>query len=116
MNFDKFLFEEGILGISIGTILAFGITNVIKSFKNDIITPYIIKKYKINKHFGNFTGSILELFIIIALLTLVYYVMVVPIFKKHMDKKKEVNKKEQIWKSKLLTDVDKIERKIIGTF
>ncbi len=90
-DLGQFIIDNNVLTIIIATSIGFSFSNVIKSFKTNIIDYHIINFFKLqnsNSHIIIFLTSILEfLFILIILYNLYLFV-----FKKLIDKyKKEID-------------------------
>ena len=107
MSFNEFVYEQGIVGIMLGTISGLAISNFIKDLKNEVIVK-LIKKVHI---FNNIIllASFIELLIMILVIYIIYYYVLYPIFNKEI-KKENLNKKnENKWKNDLLYEIKNID-------
>tara|TARA_Y100000780_G_scaffold232377_1_gene263237 strand:- start:5206 stop:5544 length:339 start_codon:yes stop_codon:yes gene_type:complete len=102
MSFDEFIYEQGIVGVSIGTITGFAITGFIKDLNTNVII-------KILKHFNmSNIGLISSFFEFIALMLIIYvlyHTILYPIFKKHIKADQREKEKNSKWKQELLHEV-----------
>jgi large-conductance mechanosensitive channel len=103
MSLNTFFFEEGIIGISIGTISAFAITNFVKEIKEDFLTP-VISKNKLLKKFY-LLPALIELFIIFFTMYILYQFVLQPLFHKDIKIEKEKKLKEIKWKEDVLQEI-----------
>jgi large-conductance mechanosensitive channel len=103
MEFNNFFYEEGIIGITIGTITAFAIGNFVKEIKVDFLTPVIAK----NKFLHQFylLPSLIELFIMFFTIFVLYHYVLQPIFHKEIVKEKEEKIKEKKWKEDIIQEI-----------
>ena len=104
MNFQEFIVNNNILGLSIGTIIGFAITRWITSIREQIVLPYLIKKYNIEANYGTFISTTLELVLLIVFIYILFVHLIVPSFnkqtkKKEMDLKKQKNQIDVITKN-----------------
>ena len=109
-NILRFIAENGILTFFLGTVIGFAASNVIKSFKTNIIDYYLIKLFNVNTNNSNlivFSTSLLEFIIIIYLLYLLY----TKVFKNIFDKTSTNKQNEQIWKDKILANLIQLNEK-----
>lgn len=103
MSFNKFIYEEGIIGITLGTIAAFAIGNFVKDIKLELITPLILSNKYLKKIY--LLSSLIELFIMFFIIFLLYHIVLKPVFNKEMSEEKESIKREKIWKEDMLYEV-----------
>lgn len=112
INLSKFIVEEGIIGITLGTLLGFATTNYIKSLRNQIILPFIMNYFKLDQRFDELISSTIEFAVVLLLVFLAYKYIIFPIFQKHI--KREQKKKEKIvkWRKDVLDDVEDIDKEV----
>jgi large-conductance mechanosensitive channel len=105
--FNDFIYEQGLLGVTLGTIIGFAITNLIKDIKIYGFIP-LFKKYKINKSKIGLLSSFLEFFLIFIILYLSYYFIILPLFNNQIKKQKEEKKQLNKWRNNVLNELDEI--------
>lgn len=108
MTFTNFIIEQEVIGVIIGTIIGFSITNFIKDFKYLIIKP-LFMKFKITKNKSGIISSIIELLIVFLLLYFIYTYLIKPLFKKELDENKEKEKNLQKWRKQILDEIKDID-------
>jgi large-conductance mechanosensitive channel len=113
-NVTRFIVEEGIISITIGTTIAFAVNNYIKSFRTDILLPLIKKYMKLNVFYGDFLSSTMEFGIILMLVYLSYRFLIYPLFKHELEKDKEKQQQQLQWKDDVLNKVHSIDNKILN--
>lgn len=132
--FSSFIIEQGIVGIAIGTIVGFGLTNFTKELRTHVLTPLLsflstsLKKHtsfsSITSTVPSFirnpvlymTSSLLELFLLLSFVYLIYYYTILPIFKHDLKKEKAAEKQETEWQEQLLSGVSSINKKFIHPY
>lgn len=111
MDFDDFIIESNLIGISIGVIIGFGLTNWVKELRALAIVP-IIDKFELQKHYGTFVSSTVELLILFFIIYLMYTYIVVPAVEQAFIKKENRKLKEDEWKEKLLETISSVNESI----
>jgi len=133
-HFTSFIIEEGIVGISIGTIVGFGLTNFTKELRTHVLTPFLsFLSTSLKKHtsFSSISSTIpsvirnpilymisaiLELLLLLSFVYLIYYYTILPIFKNEIKKEKVAEKQETQWQEQLLSRVSSINKKFIHPY
>lgn len=105
--FNDFIYEQGLIGITLGTIIGFAITNLIKDLKLFLIIP-IFKKYRLHKSSIGILSSFIEFLTIVAILYSSYYFIIQPLFKNQIEKEKQHNKELNTWRHSVLNKIDEI--------
>jgi len=106
MSFNEFIIEQGILGITIGTMSGFGVTNLIKDMKTDVIQP-LLKRLNVSNL--NIISSIIEFITILLLIYLIYKLILYPLFETELKAEKKQKEKENKWKDKLLREIKSVD-------
>jgi large-conductance mechanosensitive channel len=106
MSFNEFIFEQGILGITIGTMSGFGVTNLIKDMKTDLIQP-LLKRLNVSNI--KIISSFIEFITILLLIYLIYKLILYPLFEKEIKAEKKVKQREKKWKDNLLKEIKSID-------
>lgn len=117
MELSNFIVEEGILGITLGTIIAFAVTNYMKSFRKNVFSPLLFQTFKVlrvKSYFGEFLSSTLEFLLLLLVVYIVYTYIVYPIFHKEIQQEKEKREEEEKWKKNVLQEVQSIDTKIMN--
>ena len=70
MNIGVFLIENNIVGITMGTIVDFGLTNWVKEFRNTLIIPFVIERFELSQTYGEMTSATIEVIILVILITI----------------------------------------------
>jgi len=111
MNFTRYFIEEGVLGITLGTILGTSITNIVRDIKNLLIEPLIrITLTSLGVHHISIISSLFEVISIFAIIYVLYTYVITPVFKDDFD---DIEKNEE-WKDKILKEVKQIEHKLVS--
>lgn len=105
--FNDFIYEQGLIGITLGTIIGFAITNLIKDLKLFLIVP-MFKKYRLHKSSIGVVSSFIEFLTIVALLYGSYYFIIKPLFNVQIEKEKQEKKKLNTWRQSVLNEIDEI--------
>jgi large-conductance mechanosensitive channel len=102
MSFDEFIYEQGIVGVAIGTITGFAITGFIKDLNNNLIIK-ILKHFKMSNI--GMVSSLIEFIALMLIVYLLYNIVLYPIFNKHIKADEQAKKKHIKWKEELLNEV-----------
>ena len=108
-NLSTFVVNNNVLTFMMGTMIGFGATNVIKSFKTNII-DFFMEKYigvKTDSNISLFFTSIFEFMFILFVLYLLY----TKVFNKMIEKNQLSKKKEQEWRDEVIITLNKIANK-----
>lgn len=106
MSFSEFIYDQGIVGITIGTISGFAISNLMKDIKSEVIIK-ILKHFKVSN--AGLLSSLLEFFALLLIVYLIYYFVLYPLFQKNIKLEKETKKQNLKWKKNLLNEVKNID-------
>jgi large-conductance mechanosensitive channel len=112
MDISKFIVEQGIISITIGSIIGFAFTNYMRSFREHIIVPFIFKTFHLRRYFGEFLSASIELSIILLTVFGVYRYIIFPLLSKELKREKEKIEDDAKWRSNLLGEVRSIDDKI----
>lgn len=102
MGFSEFIYEQGIIGITIGTITAFAISNLIKDVNHEVIRK-VLAYMKVSN--AGIVSSIFEFLILMFIVYLLYAFILLPIFKRHIEDEKKETASHKDWKQDLLYEV-----------
>lgn len=108
MDIRDFVVEYNIVGISMGTIIGFGLTNWVKEFRESIIVPNIIKRFNLTQNYGEITSATIEVIILVILVYLMYRYLITPVIEKSLIKKEIENEKEKEWRENLLSSLNNV--------
>lgn len=119
MSVTEFIFDEGVIGVMIGTMMAFGTTNFIKSIRINFINPFVLHLFRATRFghsdgFGNVIASIIEFIIIIALVYLTYRFIIVKIFDGQFKKKEALKKEHDQREEDMRSNIQAIKRALVG--
>ncbi len=107
--FSKFMIQSGAFSFIIGTTVGYGATNIVKSFKTEILDDYVFKRLNLkNNSIVNFLSTIIELIILVYVLFLLYNYLFPDIYKISIQKADE----EKKWKKDVLTALSDINNKM----
>ena len=70
MDIQKFVLDYNIVGIALGTIVGFGLTNWTKELRQSVILPMFVKRFNLDENYGTMVSATLEVIILIVLLFL----------------------------------------------
>lgn len=107
MSFNNFVYEQGIIGLMMGTISAFAVSNFMEVIKTEVIVK-LIKKISI---IGNaiLIASFIEFLITLSLLYIMYHFLLYPIFRDEIKKDKEEEEKYNKWKKNILQEIKNLD-------
>ena len=108
MKFSDFVINYNIIGVSLGTIVGFGLTNFVKEFRNAVIIPVIKDRLNITENYGKLTSALIEIIILITLIYLVYSYILTPVLGANFKKKEESKDDEKEWREKLLKAIEDV--------
>lgn len=108
-NLSNFIVENGVLTFMMGTMIGFSATNLIKSFKVNMIDFFINKYIGFNteSHILLLLTSILEFLFILVLLYLLY----TKVFSKIIQTNKNNKNKENEWRENVINTLNRIADK-----
>lgn len=109
INIMEYIVEQGVIGVTIGSILGFSLNNLTTSFKNNILSPYLLSFIK-KQDSGpiNFASSIIEFLIILLFIYLMYEFFIFKVFKNEMTKIKKEQTNEKRWERNMLHNIQSI--------
>lgn len=113
VNISRFVVEEGIIGVTFGTFIAFGITNFLKSLNINVLSPFLKKYLKTNTNYGQFLASFIEFLIILIIVSTSYKYLVYPMFHTEIVQDKKTKQREKEWRGHLLDEVHKLQNKMV---
>lgn len=106
-DFGKFMLEYNVIGVSLGTIVGFGLTNWTKEFRETVILPLIIDRYNITQY-GDLVASTLEVIILFMIVYVIYLLIIQNMIKSALYDEEKAKKKSVKWKSDMLEEVKEI--------
>lgn len=106
MSFSEFIYNQDIIGVTIGTISGFAISGVIKDINNEVIVK-LIK----NLGFANagIISSLIEFVALMLIVYILYHTTLYPVFKKHIELEKKKKKKIDKWRDNILYELKNID-------
>lgn len=108
-NLGEFTVQNNIFSFLIGTVIGFTSSNLIKSFKTNILDFYLLKLFKLpESNLIVFATSIFEFLLILYVLYIVY----IHIFKTLVDKYKKQQEDESVWRNELLNNIKQLNAKM----
>jgi len=113
MDIQKFVLDYNIVGIAMGTIVGFGLTNWTKELRKSVIQPYFIEKFGVSKY-GDFASATVEVLVLIGLLFLMYQYLVRPAVSGALEEKENEAEEEKEWKENLIKNMNDIEKRVRG--
>lgn len=115
MNISKYIIEQGVIGILIGTLISSSIINFIRDVKNTFFVPItnlITKSLGIKEI--SLVSSFIELITIFLIIYSIYYYILIPVFNKEFKELEEKQKTQTMWKQKILKQLDHIDDKLVS--
>lgn len=109
---QKFIIEYNIVGIVFGTIIGFGLANWVKEFRESILIPFFVKKFKLEENLGSMVSATVEVVILIVLIYLMYQHIIRPAVSGALDRKEQAVENEREWKNRIANDVSQIKNKL----
>lgn len=106
MSFNEFIYEQNIIGVTIGTMTGFGISNLIKDVNREVVVK-LMRFFKI-ANIG-FISSLVEFLIVMLIVYLLYKGLLYPIFKKEIQSEKKDIERRKEWRNELLDEVKTFE-------
>lgn len=125
MGLSNFMIEQGVLAVTMGTMIGFGTTSFAKQIREHIFTPLIQRLVNIIRC-GPFrkmipatirnpvigvVSAMLELLLLVSLVMIFYEWFVLPIFRNELEEQKEDARQEDAWRQDMLTQVERIAKK-----
>lgn len=106
MSFNSFVYEQGIIGVTIGTISGFAISNLMKDINRSVIVKFVKYLRLANVYL---ISSLIEFALQLLIVYLLYTFMLYPIFKLEIEGEREEEKKRREWRSELLSEVKTLD-------
>ncbi len=106
MKFGDFIYEQGIVGVTIGTMFGFAVNNLLHSVNEEVIFK-VLDVMKIKNAW--IISSIIEFLIVILIIYFLYHFVLLPLFKEQMKKSKIEKSKNTIWRQELLDEVKNLD-------
>jgi large-conductance mechanosensitive channel len=106
MSFSEFIYDQGIVGITIGTITGFAISNLMKDINREVIIK-ILTHFKVSN--AGLLSSLLEFSALLFIVYLLYHFVLYPLFQKNMKLEKDTKQQNLKWKKNLLSEVKNID-------
>lgn len=107
-DFGNFMLEYNVIGVSLGTIVGFGLTNWTRDFKNTVLTP-VINKYGINEY-GDLVATSVEVIFLFMLIYVIYILLVRNMITTALDEQDKQKEKEKKWKDNILDEIKMIKK------
>jgi large-conductance mechanosensitive channel len=107
-DFNTFLFERGILGIMMGTIGGFAVTNLVKDLKTLLLIP-LLKKTKIGILKSTIFSSLIEFMTIMLFIYGLYHLLIYPWFKTQIEEDKKEQERSKEWREEVLNEIKDID-------
>lgn len=118
------MIEQGVLAVTMGTMIGFGTTSFAKQIREHIFTPLIQRLVNIircgpfrkvlptlvRKPVIGVVSALLELLLLILLVMIFYEWLVLPMFRKELEEQKIENTRDKRWRTNLLSHVEQIAR------
>lgn len=106
MSFNEFVYEQGIIGVTIGTITGFAISNLM----NDVNKELIVKAMNyFNIANAGIISSVIEFVILMTIVYILYNAFLYPIFKNQIEIERKEAKEHKMWKNELLGEVKNMD-------
>lgn len=102
MSFNTFVYEQGIIGVTIGTISGFAISNLMKDLNKEVIVK-VVQYFKLSNI--SVIASLIEFSLQLLIVYLLYTFLLHPIFNIEIEEEREEEKKKREWRSELLNEV-----------
>jgi len=109
-NFNKFIYEQGIIGLMLGTISAFAISNLMEDLKDELIVK-LVKKISFIGIIGNarLISSLIEFIITMSLIYIMYRLILYPIFSDEIKKDQKEEESHTKWKKEVLKEIKNLD-------
>lgn len=109
-SFYQFLFEQEIFGLVIGTMTALAINSLTKDIKQHLFQPLLktmFKRFKLDNI--GLISSFLEFILIMLVVYLIYNMIMVPLFKKDLEREKKMKQKQEKWRDNVLQEIKSLD-------
>lgn len=110
VQFGKFIYEQGIIGLMLGTISAFAISNLMEDLKDELIVK-LVKKISFIGIIGNarLISSLIEFIITMSLIYIMYRLILYPIFSDEIKKDQKEEESHTKWKKEVLKEIKNLD-------
>jgi large-conductance mechanosensitive channel len=106
MQFDVFVYEQGIIGVTIGTMFGFAVNNLLHSLNEEVIFK-LLDFMKIKNAW--IISSIIEFLIVLLIIYFLYLFVLVPLFKEQIKKTQAEKSRKKMWRQELLDEVKDLD-------
>lgn len=106
MSFNEFVYEQGIVGVMIGTIGGLAISNLMKDVNKEVVIK-ILKNLKLSNI--GLISSLLEFLLQLVVIFLLYKLLLYPIFKNEIEIERKENENKIKWRNELLNEVKTLD-------
>jgi large-conductance mechanosensitive channel len=106
MKFGDFIYEQGIIGVMIGTMFGFAVNNLLHTLNEEVIFK-MLDFMKIKNAW--IISSIVEFFTVLLIIYFIYLFILVPLFKEQIKKTKTEKSKSRMWRQELLDEVKDLD-------
>lgn len=114
MSFYTFLFEQGIISVTIGTIAALAVTNLTKDIHRYFIDTILMKTLNIKNTFRfEILGSFIEFVFLMAFIYFLYIFLLYPLFKDDITRENKAKQRDQKWKENVLQELRSIDGGVV---
>jgi len=109
-NFNKFIYEQGIIGLMLGTISAFAISNLMEDLKDELIVK-LVKKISFIGIIGNarLIASLIEFMLTMGIIYALYMFILYPIFSDEIKKDQKEEESHTKWKKEVLKEIKNLD-------
>lgn len=124
----RFIVEQGVIGITMGSIIGFGTTNFSKELRKYLFTPFLTFLSSVirNSPLKSFTkqfpttlrepvihifAALFELLLLLGIVAIIYQHTIIPLFKEEIKKQKKADKRQEEWREQILKEVSTIDKK-----
>lgn len=119
MSIQQFIFDEGVIGLTMATMMGFGATNLIKALRQSVIDPYMTRVFKTTTKsyigkVGDIIASVLEFLIIVVIVYLLYRFVITKMFKNEMQNREKEEKIKEQRQEEMMKDVEDIRNAIVA--
>ena len=119
------MIEQGVLAVTMGTMIGFGTTSFAKQIREYVFTPLIQRLVNVircgpfrktipklvRKPVIGVLSAMLELLLLVSLVMVFYEWLILPMFQNELEEQKAEEQQQDQWRQEMLTQVDRIARK-----
>ena len=109
-NFNKFIYEQGIIGLMLGTISAFAISNLMEDLKDELFVK-LVKKISVIGIIGNarLIASLIEFMLTMGIIYALYRFLLYPIFSDEIKEDQKEEDSHTKWKKEVLKEIKNLD-------